>query len=274
MLPHINRFFSSLTIDSSFNRLESINIQQIETDLLIPFLTNLASLPRLFSLTIYVRNVFKNLNKIYRLIFALPMLKFHEVAFIDDNPPSTLSMATKKEQSRIEFFNIIHSCTFNEITRLVSYTPDLYHLNIFHTVQNDSIDRMNLPMTLSKLTYLSIYAIFITFDQLETFIKNIHCLLKVLHVITRSEDITYLDADRWERFISQNLPQLEEFKFQYYEQTIDPNKSLTYLGGPNQFSSSFWIARKWVFCAEAHCEHVIYSIHPYKYIERGNSLIK
>ncbi len=87
----------------------------------------------------------------------------------------------------------------------------------------------------------------------------------VLHSITRSEDITYLDADRWERFISQNLPQLEEFKLQYYEQTIDPNKSLTDLEGPNQFSSPFWIARKWVFCAEA---DGIYSIRSYKYIKR------
>jgi hypothetical protein len=186
MLSHINRFFSSLTIDSLFNRLESINIQQIEPDLLIPFLTNLASLPRLSSLTIYARNVFKNSNKIYRLIFALPMLTFHEVAFINNNRPVTLAMAT-------------------------------------------------------KLTYLSIYGIFIPFDQLEMFIKNIHCLLKVLHIITRSEDITYLDADRWERLISQNLPQLEEFQFQYYEETNERNTSLTYLGGPNQFSSSFWI---------------------------------
>jgi hypothetical protein len=202
------------------------------------------------------------------------MLKFHEVAFINSNPPVTLSMATKKELSRIEFFNIIHSCNFDEIARLVSYTPDLNHLSIFHIVQNDSINEVNLSITLSKLTYLSIYGIFIKFDQLEMFIKNIHCLLKVLHIITRSEDLTYLDADRWERFILKNSPQLEEFKFQYYEETNEQNTSSAYLGAPNQFSSSFWIARKWIFCAEADGIHVIYSIRPYKYIERGNSSIK
>jgi hypothetical protein len=222
-------------------------------------------------LTIHTWNAFKNLNEIYRLIFALPMLKFYEVAFVEDNPPVTLSMATKKQFSTIEYLDTVHSCTFNEIARLVSYTPDLNHLSIFHTAQNDSINGVNLSITLSKLTSLSIYGIFIKFDQLETFIKNIHCALKVLHVITRSEDITYLNADRWERLILRNLPQLEEFKFQYYEQTTDSNKSSTYLGGSNQFTSPFWIARKWVFFAEAHGEHVIYSIRPYKYIERGNS---
>ncbi len=124
-------------------------------------------------------------------------------------------------------FNIVEQddcCTFDEIARLVSYTPDLNHLNIFHTVQNDSINEVNLSITLSKLIYLSIYGIFMTFAQLETFIKNIH---QFYILSLDSEDITYLDADRWERFISQNLPQLEEFKLQYYEQTIDPNKSLT-----------------------------------------------
>jgi hypothetical protein len=129
----------------------------------------LASLPRLSSLTVYARNIFKNRNKIYRLIFALPMLKFHELAFTDDNPPVTLPMATKKQLSRIEFFNIIHSCTFDEIARIVSYTLHLYHLNVFHTAKNDFINEMILPMKLSKLTYLSIFGIFITFDQLEIF---------------------------------------------------------------------------------------------------------
>jgi hypothetical protein len=77
---------------------------------------------------------------------------------------------------------------------------------------------MIVPMTLSNLTYPSIYGIFVTFDELEMFIKNMHCVLKVLHVDPRTEDITYpyLDAVRWERFILQDLPQLEEFKFEYY----------------------------------------------------------
>jgi hypothetical protein len=175
------------------------------------------------------------------------MLKYTQFALIEDDCSITLPMATKEQFNTIQSLDMVHSCTFNEIAHIVSYTPDLNHLSIFHAAQNDSISGLNLSITLSKLTYLSIYAVLIKFDQLEMFIKNIHCTLKVLHVITRSEDLTYLNAEQWERFILKKLPQLEEFKLQYYEEVTDPNKSLTYLGGPNQFTSSFWIARKWVF---------------------------
>jgi hypothetical protein len=274
MLPHVHSFISSLTIDPSFNRLEAINIQKILPDLLKPLLIKLAYLPRLSFLTIYTWNAFKNLNEIYQLIFALPMLKYNQFILLEEDCSTTLPMATEKQFNTIESLDMVHSCTFNDIAHIVSYTPDLNHLSTFHAAQNDSISGLNLSITLSKLTYLSMHAILIKFDQLEMFIKNIHCPLKVLHVITRSEDLTYLNAGQWERLILKNLPQLEEFKFQYYEETNNQNKSLTYLRGPNQFSSSFWIARKWIFCAEAHGEHIIYSIRPYKYIERGNSSIK
>ncbi len=52
----------------------------------------------------------------------------------------------------------------------------------------------------------------------------------------KSEDINYLDVARWERLILQELPQLEEFHFQYYECIDYENESSTYLGEPNQFS--------------------------------------
>jgi hypothetical protein len=267
MLPHVRPFLSSLIIDSSFNRLEALNIQQILPDLLKPLLIKLASLPRLSLLTIYTWNRFKNLNEIYRLIFALPMLKYYEFALITDDCPVTLPMAKKKQFNNIEHLEMVHSCTFNEIARIVSYTPYLNHLGIYHTIQHDSINGMSLPMKLSKLTHLSIHGVLIPFDQLEMFIKHIHCQLKVLHFITQSEDFTYLNADRWERFISENLPQLEEFKFQYYKETIDRNKSSIFKR-QNQFTSPFWIARKWVLSVQVNRKQIIYSIRPYKYVEK------
>jgi hypothetical protein len=97
MLPHVQPFLSSLVIDSSFNRLEALNLQQILPDLLKPLLIKLASLPRLSLLTIHTWNRFKNLNEIYRLIFALPMLKHNEFALITDDCSVTLPMAKKKQ---------------------------------------------------------------------------------------------------------------------------------------------------------------------------------
>jgi hypothetical protein len=268
MLPHVRPFLSSLVIDSSFNRLEVLNIQKILPHLLKPLLVKLASLLRLSSLTIYTWNGFQNLNEIYRLMFALPMLKYNEFALITDDCSVTLPMAKKKQFNNIEHLEMVHSCSFNEIARIVSYTPYLNHLGIYHAVQHDSINGMSLPIKLSKLTHLSIHGVLLPFNQLEMFIKHIHCQLKVLHFITQSEDFTYLSADRWERFISQNLPQLEEFKFQYYEETIDPNKSSINPEGQNQFTSPFWIARRCILCVQADNKQIIYSVRPYKYVER------
>jgi hypothetical protein len=196
------------------------------------------------------------------------MLKCNEFALITGNSPVTLPMAEKKQFVTIEHLDIVHSCTFNEIARIVSYTPHLSHLSIYHDARNDSIDEMTLPIKLSKLTHLSIYGVLMPFNQFEMFIKNIHCQLKVLDFTARWQDFTYLNADRWERFISQNLPQLEEFKFKYYENTIDSNKSSINPERRNQFTSPFWIARKWVLFVQGDSEYIIYSVRPYKYVER------
>jgi len=63
--------------------------------------------------------------------------------------------------------------------------------------------------------------------------------LKVFTFTTRSEDIAYLNANRWEKLILKYLSQLEEFHFQYYEYIDDENESLVNLCQPNQFSSAF-----------------------------------
>jgi hypothetical protein len=57
-----------------------------------------------------------------------------------------------------------------------------------------------------------------------------HHILKVLNFITRSEDITYLDAAKWEQLILQDLPRLKEFEFESH-----------------QFTSAFWLERQWIY---------------------------
>jgi hypothetical protein len=65
------KMISSLNIDSSFNRLESLVFHSIEPDILISLLPKLIPLPRFFSLTINTRNILKDLTGIYRFIFDL-----------------------------------------------------------------------------------------------------------------------------------------------------------------------------------------------------------
>ena len=80
--------------------------------------------------------------------------------------------------------------------------------------------------------------------------------------------MTYLDADRWEKFVLKYLSQLEKFYLTYI---FIPNRhsSERHIDKFNRFNSSFWIERQWIFEIEIRFDSIIYSIHPYKYIN-GN----
>ena len=72
----INHFFSLLSIDSSFDHLESLIIIGIPKYILLPLLINLSSLPRFVSLTIDAERTLYDFSDVYRLAFALPKLKY------------------------------------------------------------------------------------------------------------------------------------------------------------------------------------------------------
>jgi hypothetical protein len=76
------------------------------------------------------------------------------------------------------------------------------------------------------------------------FITKIYSKLKVLSVTSLCEDMTYLDAVRWEKLILKYLPQLEKYYFKYDINFENDHDILMYLGKSNQFTSTFWIERK------------------------------
>jgi hypothetical protein len=78
------------------------------------------------------------------------------------------------------------------------------------------------------------------------------------------EDTTYLDANRWERFILENLPQLEKFYLKYNAHFEDNYETPIYFGERDQFISSFWLERQWILEVEIEFDNLVYSIHPYK----------
>ncbi|CAF3421871.1 unnamed protein product [Rotaria sp. Silwood1] len=259
-----SEFFSSFSIDASFNRLESIVINELPSAILISLLTNLSSLPRLFSLTIDARWALRDLSEVYRLIFTLSKLKYIKCSAESTTISNSLPIATNEQFSTIEYFIINHDCGFNELCTLISYTPQLCHLNLMNLSKSHSNNEIILPVSFSNLTYLSIEMAYITFDELEMFIIETECNLKVLRIITFFADQNYLDGDRWEELISNYLLELEEFYLEYY-QDIDPESgSLTDFEPPNQFNSSFWIERKWVLEVEMDSFAYIYSIRSYK----------
>jgi len=99
---------------------------------------------------------------------------------------------------------------------IISYTPQLYHLNYTNTKSNDRNIEINSSIKLSNLKYLSIRVYSAKFHIFEMFLRKIDSKLKVLSFTTRHEGIIYLYANRWKEIILKYLFQLKEFYLQYY----------------------------------------------------------
>ncbi|CAF4943442.1 unnamed protein product, partial [Rotaria sp. Silwood1] len=254
----INQLLTSFTIDSSFNRLQSLVIEDIHPDKLISFLINLNSLPKLFSLNIRTIHTIEVLNNIYQLIFALSKLKHNKLYLYGNECSISIPMAAGKQFSTIEYLDIAHGYTFDELSTLISYTPQLRHLHLSHANQDDSTIETMLPINLDNLTCISMYTNNINFDEFEIFIQNIYSNLKTLDVTFLHQDINFLHAYRWEQLILRYLSQLKKFSLKYYE-----HKYSIYSGERNQFVSPFWIERKLIFNVEINEYNILYLVCPY-----------
>ncbi|CAF5083154.1 unnamed protein product, partial [Rotaria sp. Silwood1] len=169
-------------------------------------------------------------------------------------------MVTNQRLSTIEYLAIDHSWTYNELFSIMSYTPQLRHLHLFNAFDFHTNIQTILPITLSKLTDISIPINRLKFHEFEILVRKIDTKLKVLRVTVRSQDITFLTAYRWEKLILQSFPQLKEFYLRYIENF---DREYHYPGGPDQFISSSWIKRQWTFEVEIDHESISYFIRPY-----------
>ncbi|CAF1476369.1 unnamed protein product [Rotaria sordida] len=254
--------FSSFLFDSSFDRLESITFRDIQFEILIPVLTNLSSLPRLSSLTIETSNVQEEINDIYRLVFVLPELKYYRIFLSDNYHSITLSMAMNNQFSPIEYLVIDHYCSLNELISLISYTLKLRRLTVHKIKTNNSNITILSSITLNNLNSIYLDLRQTTFNVLEIFITKKFPNLKSLF-IAGSNDINFLDAYRWEQFILNNFSQLEKFYFVYDDLLDNEEKYRRFTGKSNQFSSSFWIERQWLFEVEIKDTDIEYIIRQY-----------
>jgi hypothetical protein len=261
-------FFSSFIIDSLLSRLESFAVKWVNPDVIIPLLVNLAFLPHLVTLTIDTQHIGTSLSDIYRLIFVLPALKHNDLNTNGSGSSISLPIAINQQSSTIETLAIAHPCTFNELACLTSYTPKLRHLTLDNTDKTDPNIEPILPIILSNLTRIDIHLHHETFDKLELIITKIGSKLNVL-CCSASKDAAFVDGHRWKQFILRYLPDLKKFYMSYEDTVRNKSQFSTYPGEQNQFSSSFWIERQWVFAARILGEYITYSIGPYRYIENN-----
>ncbi|CAF4112014.1 unnamed protein product [Rotaria sordida] len=170
-------------------------------------------------------------------------------------------MATNQQLTTIKCLILDHFITFNELSSIISYTPDLRRLHFSHRHERDTTIGSMSSIGLTNLTYLSLRIFSLNFHDFEIFIGKIQSKLITLSVNISPNDITYLDAYRWERLILQHLSQLERFSFQYPDSVDNEHR---YFEGLNQFCSPFWIKRQWIFDVKIVDEGIVYVIHPYK----------
>jgi len=120
---------------------------------------------------------------------------------------------------------------------------------------------------LSNLTHLSIDRCGAQFEQFEIFMKKIGSLLEVLR-FTTSNNVAYLNGDRWEQLFLQFMPHLRIFEFRY-DRIISAMEFIAHDAGIYKFTSAFWIERRWVseFIVEvddSKDKFITFSIHPYR----------
>jgi hypothetical protein len=102
-----------------------------------------------------------------------------------------------------------------------------------------------IPIILSNLTHITIEELDLPFDIFEIFIKEMTSKLQVLSIGKISMNFTYLDVNQWEQLISQHIPYLSKFQFEYYEKM--PSLSNDHHNLLKQFTTFFLIKQQWFF---------------------------
>jgi hypothetical protein len=216
MLLNINRLLLPFFIDSSFHRLQSLVLIEPEPNTLILILEELIDLPRFYSLTIEELYYLKDLTEVYRIILALPKLRYCKMSISYSDLCISLPLSADEQLRPLQYLIIDHYCTFNELSTILSYTSQLRYLSFIESYKIDGIIEIISSFISTNIAYLRLRVQHVKFDQFETFIRQIGLKLKVLIFITLSEDIAYCDAHQWEQLIVQDLPKLEKFSLQYY----------------------------------------------------------
>jgi hypothetical protein len=153
-------------------------------------------------------------------------------------------------------------CAHNQLINLLLYIPQLSHLSCDYLIKSNNDIKSEMVMKLNDLKHLTVVIDEIDFIEFEEFLLKLCSQLQFLNVKIHSSDKTYLNANRWEQFISQKMISLNKFFFSYTD-TIHGNFNVTSHLLLNGFISSFWIDRKLMFKLLTYDDELTYSICSY-----------
>ncbi|CAF1184621.1 unnamed protein product [Rotaria sordida] len=269
----VDLLFSPVRITSKFIRLETLIFDNIKSKYLLNILNHSKFLPNLSSLVIILIDRSQDPNKIYQHIFRLPVLKYCRISLKEEYfNHFSLSISTNVT-SHIQHLVIDHNFSLHNLNALLSYVPQLRCL-IFHCLDGTHSNKSEIfPCLSNNLTHVSINIKNITFEKFEIIIKNLFYQLEILHISTNNDSI-YVDANRWKQLILSFMPNIRIFDFQHvnYIQNNNDNNKAIYDSIMDQFSSSFWSERKWLFEYQFYVQQsqnyvIFYSINQYRYTD-------
>lgn len=179
-----------------------------------------------------------------------------------------MTLPRTKQTSSIEHLVIDYHFKLKNFIDLLSYLPHLQYLSIksLNGVYEFPIET-NEPIESNHLKKIQFDFITISFDQFESTSRHLFNQLEILRLFIYQENIPYLNAHRWEQLISSSIPKLRIFDYQYRADiSIDNDESyLLYESMHKDFSTLFWIQRKWFFDYQFYrdilgCHALFYSI--------------
>jgi hypothetical protein len=250
--------------------LETLILENIDSNQLKTVLQDIASLPNLSSLVIIPVDYVENANDLFLQIFRLSVLKYCKVSFANNQTQSDLLPFATHEYSPIEQLVIKHAISINTLHRLLSYIPQLRRLSLDCINEDYHNSRIDQPMTFNNLSHLFLDLTHFSFDEFELLIKNSFPSIQVLHLLV-DDRVEYINANRWEQLISSYMPYLRIFDMQCsYRYVRNSTIQRVHEFQLNQFTTSFWYQRKWFFTYQDYFRYgyhyiIFYSTNPYRY---------
>ncbi|CAF4889251.1 unnamed protein product [Rotaria sp. Silwood1] len=149
--PFTIDFFSSSTADiTKCSQLQTLVLNEIDSQSLGNLLIGLTSLNNLSSLSIHVGRASNKITNSYNLIFHLPVLKHCKIS-VEENV--LLKIFAYVSSSSIEHFIINDNYNLNEVEAILSYVPHLHRLSIEYQHRPYPQATLIFLMVLNNLTH-------------------------------------------------------------------------------------------------------------------------
>jgi len=236
-------------------------------------LVYLKSLPCLSSLTVCIDNFYDDLADVYQIIFHLSNLKYFKLKILDYQVSHiNIPIAIDEQFSSLQYLVISHPVYLDELAHLLSYTPKVTHLYCSNIIETEHIIKSEELIELKNLIHLTITTNYLTFDKFEQFFLKLFAELKSIKIYCSHH--AYLNPFRWEELIKDKMIHLKRFMFCCADDLNDDFELTTNHQLINNFSSSFWMDKRWILTITIDDDKIFYLIRADRYILEGVLYLK